>query len=31
MSEIWRPVKGYEDLYEVSSEGHTLVLCVERG
>lgn len=31
MSEIWRPVKGYEDLYEVSSERHPLVLCIEGG
>lgn len=22
MSELWKPVRGYEDLYEVSNEGH---------
>lgn len=27
MSEIWRPVKGYEDLYEVSSEGRVKSLA----
>lgn len=30
MSEIWRPVKGYEDLYEVSSEGRVKSLAREK-
>lgn len=29
--EVWKPIKGYEGLYEISSDGHVRSLCAGRG